>query len=90
MAGAGPARLLVLGTGAGGGPDAAVSARVDGAAVRLAQHGAVWTAELGAVGPKARIEVSSTAGVAAFWVVRRAEEIPPPAPREWQSDGGGL
>jgi len=86
--GAGPARLLVLGTGAGGGPDAALSARVDGAAVRLAQHGAVWTAELGALGPKARIEASSTAGVAAFWVVRRAEEIPPPAPREWQADGG--
>lgn len=83
--GAGPARLLVLGLGPGGG---APAARVDGAAAPLTQHGAVWTAELGSVGPKARIEASSTSGVAAFWVVRRADDIPPPAPREWQADGG--
>jgi hypothetical protein len=83
--GTGPARLLVLGLGPAGSP---LTARVDGVAAHLMQHGAVWTAELGNVGPKARVEASSAAGVAAFWVVRRADEIPPPAPREWQADGG--
>ena len=83
--GRGPARLLVLGAGPAGGP---LTARVDGAATPLKQQGAVWTAELVSVGPKARIEASSTTGVAAFWVVRRAEEIPPPAPHEWRADGG--
>ena len=93
--GTGPARLLVLvGHGAlvdGGLADAAgVSARVDGAAVRLTPQGPVWTAELGSLGPKTHVEASSTAGVSALWVVRRAEEIPPPAPREWQATDGGL
>jgi hypothetical protein len=94
VAGTGPARLLVLGrvagTGGAGASDAPVTARVDGAAVRLVQRGAVWTAELPSVGPKARIEASSGAGVEALWVVRRADEIPPPSPREWQASDGGL
>ena len=87
VGGAGPARLLVLAPG-----NPAVTARVDGAAVRLtlAPQGAVWSAELAAVGPKAHVEVSGTAGVAALWIVRRAEEIPPPAPRDWQASDGGL
>ncbi|MDB5217885.1 MAG: Choline-sulfatase [Myxococcaceae bacterium] len=84
-AGDAPGRLLVLGLGEG-----AVTAKVDGAPVRLAQHGAVWTAELPAVAPRARVEASSTSGIAALWLVRRAEEIPPPAPREWQAPDGGL
>jgi arylsulfatase A-like enzyme len=94
--GTGPARLLLLVAGPAGGADGGlgdgtVTARVDGAAVRLTQRGAVWTAELGApVGPKAHVEASSTAGVLALWVVRRADEIPPPAPREWQPTDGGL
>ncbi len=84
--GRGPARLLILGAGPpGGGP---LTAQVDGAAAPLKRQGAVWTAELVSVGPKARIEASSATGVAAFWVVRRAEEIPPPAPHEWRADGG--
>jgi arylsulfatase A-like enzyme len=86
--GHGRARLLVLGAGAAG--EAAVTAKVDGATVRLVQHGAVWTAELPEVGPRARVEASSTSGIAALWLVRRADEIPPPAPREWQAPDGGL
>jgi arylsulfatase A-like enzyme len=89
VAGTGAARLLVMGL-----EDAPVSARVDGVTVSMARHGRVWTAELASVGPKARVEASSSAGVSALWVVRRADEIPPPAPREWrpapapQEDGG--
>jgi arylsulfatase A-like enzyme len=83
------ARLLVLGLG-----DGQVTARVDGVPVSLAQHGAVWTAELPAAAPssapRAQVEASSTTGIAALWLVRRADEIPPPAPREWQAADGGL
>jgi arylsulfatase A-like enzyme len=86
--GPGGARLLVL--GAGGAGEGAVTAKVDGAPVRLVQHGTVWTAELPEVGPRARVEASSTSGIAALWLVRRADEIPPPAPREWQAPDGGL
>ncbi len=86
--GPGGARLLVL--GAAGGGEGAVTARVDGAPVRLVQHGAVWTAELPAVGARARVEASSTSGITALWLVRLADEIPPPAPREWQAPDGGL
>ena len=89
------ARLLVLGAAAGVGAAGAaeggtVTAKVDGAPVRLVQHGAVWTAELPGVGPRARVEASSTSGIAALWLVRRADEIQPPAPREWQAPDGGL
>jgi arylsulfatase A-like enzyme len=97
VTGTGPARLLVL---LGQGPDgprdggtagaAAATARVDGEAVRLVQRGPVWTAELASVGPRARVAVSSASGIASLWVVRRSEEIPPPAPREWQPPDGGL
>jgi arylsulfatase A-like enzyme len=97
LPGPGGARLLVLGAGEGGaGAEAgameagAVTAKVDGLPVRLVQHGAVWSAELPEVGPRARIEASSTSGIAALWLVRRADEIPPPAPREWQAPDGGL
>jgi arylsulfatase A-like enzyme len=86
--GTGPARLLVVGLGEG-----EVDARVDGAAVRLVQrgqHGAVWTAELASVGARARVEAKGASGVSALWIVRRAEEIPPPPPREWQARDGGL
>jgi hypothetical protein len=81
----GAARLLVASTAGEG----AVAGRVDGAPIKLSQHGTVWTAELAAVGPKSRIELSNTSGIAALWMVRRAEEIPPPAPREWQASDGG-
>ena len=92
-AGAGAARLLVLGLGEG-----AVTARLDGEPVRLVQGapgpaGTVWTGELAAAPPpgaRVRVEASSTSGVAALWLVRRADEIPPPAPREWQAPDGGL
>ena len=83
LAGLGPARLLVLGLGEG-----AVTAKVDGAAVSLVQHGDVWTAELPAPGIRVRVEVSSSLGVSALWAVRRAEEVPPPPPREWKPEGG--
>ncbi len=89
------ARLLVLGLGEG-----AVTARVDGEPLRLVQQGsgpqgAVWVGELGDVaapapGARVRVEASSTSGIAALWLVRRADEIPPPAPREWQAPDGGL
>ncbi len=67
----GPARLLVL--GAGEGP---VTGRIDGVDVHLVQHGSVWTAELPSVGPRARVQLEDPAGISAFWIVRRAEEIP--------------
>jgi arylsulfatase A-like enzyme len=92
--GPGGARLLVLGAGgageAGEAGEGAVTAKVDGAPLRLVQHGAVWTAEIPEVGPRARVEASSTSGIGALWLVRRADEIPPPAPREWQAPDGGL
>jgi hypothetical protein len=66
-----------------------MTARVDGAAVHLTQHGSRWTAELPSLGPKAKVEAASTQGVAAIWLVRRAAEIPPPAPREWQAADAG-
>jgi len=57
----------------------------------------VWVGELGdlaaaapAPGARVRVEASSTSGIAALWLVRRADEIPPPAPREWQAPDGGL
>lgn len=83
VAGAGPARLLVIGLGEG-----SVTGRVDGNPVTLARHGDVWTAELPALGIRARVEVSSTSGISALWLVRRADEIPPPPPRKWQPEGG--
>jgi hypothetical protein len=30
-----------------------------------------------------RVRASSPTGMAAIWLVRRADEVPPPAPREW-------
>lgn len=85
VAGTGPGRVFVVASG-----DAAPSLRVDGAAVALARRGGVWAAELASVGPRARLEAPPSASAAAVWVVRRAEEIPPPAPREWQPADGGL
>jgi arylsulfatase A-like enzyme len=84
VTGAGPARLLVVG------PGKPMKAKVDGVEVPMTQHGAGWTAELPGVGATAHVEISGTTGVAALWVVRRAAEIPPPAPREWQASDGGL
>ncbi|MDB4936198.1 MAG: Choline-sulfatase [Labilithrix sp.] len=83
--GTGPARLLILGAGEG-----TLTASVDGAAVRLVPRGAVWTAELPSIGPRARVDVAGTPGVSALWLVRRADEIPPPPPREWLAADGGL
>ena len=85
VAGEGPARLLIATTVGEG----AVAGRVDGVPIKLSQHGTVWIAELATVGPKARIELSNTAGMAALWMVRRADEIPPPPPREWHAPDGG-
>jgi arylsulfatase A-like enzyme len=100
---AGALRLLVLGVG--GEEAGPVTARVDGEPVRLVAQqgqgpgprGAVWVGELGdlaaaapAPGARVRVEASSTSGIAALWLVRRADEIPPPAPREWQAPDGGL
>ena len=84
VTGTGPARLLAVGLG-----DGPVTGRVDGVSVSPQQHGRVWTVELSSVGARARIELED---VAAFWVVRRAAEIPPPPPREWSPaprHGGG-
>jgi arylsulfatase A-like enzyme len=89
VAGSGPARLLAIIEPADA--SAAPALRVDGAPVTMVRRGAGWTAELGPIGPRARIEAASIAGGgAAVWVVRRAEEIPPPPPREWQPTDGGL
>jgi len=81
--GVGPARILV---------DAAVSSppevKVDGVKASLARRGDAWVGELPAFaeGARLRVEASHPSGVRAFWVVRRAPEIPPPPPRQW--DGG--
>lgn len=83
--GSGPARILVAGAADGG-----IAALVDGAKVPLVQRGPIRVAELPNAGPKVRVVLSSTAGIHAFWVVRRAPEIPPPPPREWQAGDGGL
>jgi HEAT repeat protein len=53
---------------------------------------AVWTAELvlpARAGSRARVHVEA-AGITALWLVPRADEIPPPAAREWQRADGGL
>lgn len=80
----GPARLLVLvrrGTAA-----SAVTASVEGAPLALTASGEeVRVAEIPALAPGARVEVSGE-GVVTRWVVRRAPEVPPPPPEAW--DGG--
>jgi HEAT repeat protein len=82
--GSGPARLFVMGLG-----DGAVTADVDDRGVDgSSRHGALWTAELmsnghASVGPRVHVRASSPTGIAAIWLVRRAEDVPPPAPREW-------
>ena len=68
VSGAGPARLLALALG-----DGPVTGKVDGLVVSPEQHGTVWTVELPSVGARARIELED---VSAFWVVRRADDIP--------------
>ncbi len=80
VAGTGPARLLAIGLGEG-----PPRGQVDGRPVTLVPHGDVWTVELAAVGAQAHVELDD---VAAFWIVRRAPELPPPAPREWHPEGG--
>jgi len=77
--GTGPARLLAIGLGKG------PSGQVDGQAVTLVPHGTVWTVELPALGARAHVELED---VAAFWIVRRAPELPPPPPRQWSPEGG--
>ncbi|MDB4943831.1 MAG: hypothetical protein JWP97_3365, partial [Labilithrix sp.] len=80
------ARLLVVPVG----PEAP-RARVDGAPVTLTLHPPdappdaprVWVAELPAAGAQVHVELDAGA---AFWVVRRAEEIPPPPPQPWVPD----
>jgi hypothetical protein len=99
VGGGGPARLLVVlgdagsDAGAPAGSDAGLAeetmtARVDGAPVTLRRKGAVWVAELDAVGPRARLALDAPLGVSALLLVRRAEEIPPPPPRQWQQEDG--
>lgn len=95
---AGGGRLWIAGAGAG---DEAVAATVDGLPIALlprrpagtdtTERGALWTAELGPPGRRrVRVETSSASGIVALWIVPRAEEIPPPPPREWQPADGGL
>ena len=81
----GPARLLVVPLG-----DEPPTGQVDGAAVHLEKRGGVvWVAELPSAASAPRVELEDAA---AFWVVRRAEEIPPPPPQAWIPDthDGGL
>lgn len=85
VAGRGPARLLATGLG-----DPAATLRVDGRDVQLTQRGSIWTSELAVIGPRARVDISPGAGAAAVWIVRRADEIPAPPPREWRPVDGGL
>ena len=77
--GTGPARLLAIGLGDG------PSGQVDGKVVTLQSHGAVWIVELPALGARAHVDLED---VAAFWIVRRAPELPPPPPRQWSPEGG--
>jgi len=76
VAGSGPARLLAL--GAEGAP---LRVTVDGADVTASGSGPQWAVELPAVGPRTRVVVDHAGGTRALWVVRRADEIPPPAPK---------
>jgi HEAT repeat protein len=84
--GTGPARLVALGSA-----DELSTLRVDETPVKAEQQrGSFWVAELPEIGPRARIELGVTSASTAVWIVRRAEEIPPPAPREWRPADGGL
>ncbi len=80
----GPARLLVLVGGAG-----KVSAKVDGVEVPLGGEGTERTADLpDRHAGRVAVEVAAAAasGVLGFWVVPRAPELPPPAPKDAGTD----
>ncbi len=79
VGGAGPARLLAVGTA-----DADVATRVAGEPVVMHRRGNVWIAELPALGARARVQIDHAS---AFWIVRRAEEVPPPPPQDWTPSG---
>ncbi|HSO40237.1 MAG TPA: sulfatase-like hydrolase/transferase [Labilithrix sp.] len=81
VAGEGPARLLAIGLG-----DGPTTGQVDGVPITPQAHGTVWTVELPSAGARVHVELED---VAAFWIVRRSSEIPPPPPREWSPRDAG-
>ena len=88
IAQAGPARLLVLGAGPAR-PDALLSGEVDGVAVSSVAGDPtnVYVAEIDVARTgDVPVRLALPSGIAAIWLVSRAEEIPPPPPATW--DGG--
>lgn len=87
LAGEGPARVWVH-TAPGDGT--APSIQVAGAAALPVAHDGAWIAELtDAPGSRVAVRVEDPQGVRAVWLVRRAPEVPPPAPQAWQPDRSG-
>lgn len=72
VVGTGAARLLAIARDEAN----AITVRVDGEELVMRKQGNIWSAELPSVGSRAKIGFEN---VAAFWIVRRAEEILSPA-----------
>ena len=67
------------------------SALVTGATLPLGLGlaGDVYVVEAGGLeAGEIEVAVSLSAGIRAVWLVPRAPEIPPPAPKAWTPDGG--
>lgn len=78
--GAGPARLFVRANGSG--PPRVTFA---GQEVQLTAVGPDFVAELETAPNKAPLHLEHDEGLLAAWIVRRAEELPPPAPKRWEA-----
>jgi arylsulfatase A-like enzyme len=73
--GRGPARLLVLGETKG-----AISGSVARVRVEVDDDDVLSFVDVGDPGPTVPIAITHAGGVRALWIVRRAEDVPPPAP----------
>ena len=80
IAGTGPARLLVRTNGSG-----PPRVTVAGQEVQLTAAGPDFVAELETVPNKAPLHLEHDEGLLAAWIVRRAEELPPPPPKRWEA-----
>jgi arylsulfatase A-like enzyme len=82
----GPARLLVLGSDAA--PTGPLGGTVDGVAIpeTTADAAHVYVVEVGSIASSnVPVSLSAPGGIAALWLVPRADEVPPPPPRAWDA-----
>ena len=80
VAGTGPARLIVRANGSG-----PPRVTVAGQEAQVTAAGADFVAELETMPAKAAVHLEHDEGLLTAWIVRRAEELPPPPPRRWEA-----